>query len=143
MPEFVQPTLQAAKVLLEESSLPTADLSRGDMSNFLAIPNGEMLSGLIGLEIHPPYGLLRSLAIRRHARSRGLGKILVAAIEEKAKENTLEAMYLLTTTADDYFRALGYSAVSRGHVPQQIQQTAEFSSLCPDDAVVMVKFFVG
>lgn len=143
MPEFVQPTLQAAKVLLEESSLPTADLSRGDMSNFLAIPNGEMLSGLIGLEIHPPYGLLRSLAIRRDARSRGLGKILVAAIEEKAKANTLEAMYLLTTTADDYFRALGYSAVSRCHVPQQIQQTAEFSSLCPDDAVVMVKFFVG
>lgn len=139
MAEFFQPTMQAAKALLKQSDLPTADLAESDMGNFLAIGRDEALSGIIGLELHHPYGLLRSLAVGANAQGRGVGKRLVAAIEQLAIANHLKAMYLLTTTAELYFLSLGYSAVSRDKVPPQIQQTAEFSSLCPGDAVVMLK----
>lgn len=139
MTAFFQPTLQAAKTLLTESDLPTADLTAGAMSNFLASGNAEQLDGVVGLEFHRPYGLLRSLAISVDARGSGLGRALVSATEKLAIANRIQALYLLTTTAADYFEGLGYLVVRRESAPPQIQHTAEFSSLCPDDAVVMMK----
>jgi amino-acid N-acetyltransferase len=46
---------------------------------------------------------------------------------------------LLTTTAEDFFRALGYARIARELAPEAIRTTREFSSLCPASSVVMVK----
>jgi len=48
-------------------------------------------------------------------------------------------LYLLTTTAESFFQNFGYRTVERSLVPDLIQETVEFSSLCPDDATVMKK----
>jgi amino-acid N-acetyltransferase len=45
----------------------------------------------------------------------------------------------LTETAENFFRGLGYEAIDRRYVPEEIQQSAEFRSLCPASAVCMTK----
>jgi len=48
-----------------------------------------------------------------------------------------EAVWLLTTTAADYFAAFGFVPVERAAVPEPIRESAEFASLCPASAAVM------
>jgi amino-acid N-acetyltransferase len=46
---------------------------------------------------------------------------------------------LLTETAEGFFRAIGYEIIDRSHVPEKINQSAEFRLLCPASAVCMRK----
>jgi amino-acid N-acetyltransferase len=48
-------------------------------------------------------------------------------------------LYLLTTTADAFFRRLGYEQTARELAPPAIKATREFSSLCPSSSIFMVK----
>jgi amino-acid N-acetyltransferase len=48
-------------------------------------------------------------------------------------------LYLITTTAKDFFNRQGYCIIQREKSPEAIKETAEFSSLCPSTAVVMKK----
>ncbi|MCI0517368.1 MAG: hypothetical protein L0Y45_06000 [Woeseiaceae bacterium] len=48
-------------------------------------------------------------------------------------------LWLLTTGAEHYFEKLGFLAASRALAPPEIRQTTEFTSLCPDSAVLMSK----
>lgn len=50
---------------------------------------------------------------------------------------------LLTIDADKWFASLGYLTQSRDSAPAAIQSTAEFSSLCPGDAVLMKKLLAA
>jgi amino-acid N-acetyltransferase len=92
-----------------------------------------------GLERFGPVGLLRSLAVSTGARGRGLGRALVSAIEDEARSSGIADLYLLTTTADEFFSRLGYVRIARDETPVAIASTAQFSALCPSSAVVMRK----
>ncbi|NID14509.1 hypothetical protein [Luteibacter yeojuensis] len=48
-------------------------------------------------------------------------------------------LFLLTTTATDYFVERGYRRVDREEVPADIRSTRQFAGLCPASALVMVK----
>jgi arsenate reductase (thioredoxin) len=48
-------------------------------------------------------------------------------------------MYLLTETAQPYFEKKGFAAIPRNEVPLAVQQSAEFTHVCPDTAVAMQK----
>ena len=133
--------LDAARGWLEEAGLPTADLTPDHMNNFLvAAADGEPV-GLIGLEQFGNVGLLRSLVVDPSVRSGGVGRQLVAALEAKATGLGITELWLLTIDADPYFSRLDYVVTERTAVPVAIQSTAEFSSLCPGDAVLMRKKF--
>jgi amino-acid N-acetyltransferase len=56
-----------------------------------------------------------------------------------ATELKIREIYLLTTTAAEFFTHLGYRQVDRALAPAAIASTKEFSSLCPSTAVFMVK----
>ena len=64
---------------------------------------------------------------------------LVARLESEAKSSGIEALYLLTETADKYFAKKGYTAISREIVPVEIKSSSEFSHVCPVSAIVMKK----
>jgi SAM-dependent methyltransferase len=49
----------------------------------------------------------------------------------------LQDLYLLTTTAADYFRRFGFEVIERAEVPAAVQQSCEFASICPSTATVM------
>lgn len=101
--------------------------------------HAESLTGAIGLQSFDEVGLLRSLVVAQSARSAGCGSKLVRAVERIANETGVRELWLLTTTARDYFENRGFLAVGRELAPPAIRQTAEFTSLCPDSAVLMMK----
>ncbi len=45
----------------------------------------------------------------------------------------------LTTTAETFFKRLGYERIERSQAPLSIERTREFASLCPASSAFMVK----
>jgi amino-acid N-acetyltransferase len=125
--------------LLEQASLPTADLDEPAAVQFWIAMAVDRLVGAIGLERHGTDGLLRSLVVAPDHRSRGVGHALVAALERDARLAGIGQLVLLTQTAKPYFERLGFEVVARDTVPGPVQASAEFRSLCPASAVCMTK----
>lgn len=99
----------------------------------------DKLVGVIGLEIYGTVALLRSLAVVPAQRNNGRGKSLVKFAEEYAADHGIESLYLLTTTAGDFFSRLGYTNTAREDAPSSIKATSQFSGLCPASSVFMSK----
>ena len=133
----VESDLTTARKLLAAAGLPIADLTTEHLA-LIAEKDG-VVAGLIGLEQFKKTGLLRSLVIAEEFRNAGLGGVLVGALEQLACEKQIVELWLLTIDADDWFASLGYRTRSRDSAPAAIRSTAEFSSLCPGDAVLMKK----
>ena len=93
----------------------------------------------MGLEILEETGLLRSVAVDEAHRGTGLGKELVEAMEEHARKQGVQELYLLTETAEGFFAGLGYRKLSREDAPPGIAGTAQFAELCPASSCFMVK----
>lgn len=130
---------EAVKGLLCAAGLPVEDLCEQRMSDFLIAARGRSIVGVAGLEPFSQVGLLRSLVVDPGARAAGVGRLLVAEVEACASRRGIAELWLLTIDADRYFRALGYERQERREAPQAIRGTAEFSSICPGDAILMKK----
>ena len=124
------------RALLAANDLPTDDLDDPSIQLFGAL-DGQRLAGVVGLQILGRTGLLRSLAVDPAFRDRGLGSRLCDLVVEQARARALESLWLLTTTARDYFARRGFGVAPRDEVPPQIRGTAQFSSLCPTSATMM------
>jgi hypothetical protein len=72
-------------------------------------------------------------------RGSGLGKQLVYELESFAQRKGIKTIFLLTITARDFFRKLGYEVTHRAYVPASIAETEEFKSICPVSAVCLFK----
>ncbi len=126
---------------LGQAGLPTLDISE-EVLIFGLYDNEDLLVGTGGLELYPPYALLRSVSVKPSERSKGFGKYLVRGIETFARNKGVEHLYLLTTTAASFFENNGYQVSDRRNAPEAIQSTAEFSALCPSTAILMYKKLV-
>jgi amino-acid N-acetyltransferase len=110
------------------------------LQNFLvARTEDSKIIGAVGCEAYKEYGLLRSLVIHPSYRGFGLGRGLTTEMENCAQEKGMKTLYLLTTTAADYFPRLGFKITQRSSVPGGIAATEEFRNLCPSTAVCMCK----
>ncbi len=136
---FESPPLQKIIAFLTAEGLPTQDLADGLTGRFFAIGDQVSPHGIIGLETHGQYGLLRSLVVSSASQSKGAGTALVKHVEALACDLQLQEIYLLTETAESFFAKSGYEICARGDVAEPIKNSAEFSSLCPDSATVMKK----
>jgi amino-acid N-acetyltransferase len=122
--------------LLEANKLPLAGVPDTLEHFFVAEADGRAI-GTIGLEKYGQYGLLRSAAVASDWQGRGVGRTLVERLLDYSRSLDLTAIYLLTTTAEEYFPAFGFSAVSRSDVPLEVQESVEFTSACPASAAVL------
>lgn len=129
--------LPSALALLQAAELPTEDLSPEHLA-FVAEGEAGLL-GVIGVEIFGDIGLLRSLVVSPGGRNAGVGRELVTALELWATNQGTRQLWLLTIDASDYFSRRGFTARPRAEVPESIENSAEFSSLCPGDAILMCK----
>jgi len=129
----------AIRSLIKSCQLPYEDLNPADQRSFLVLRKKSELIGAIGIEPYRPDGLLRSLAVSKDYRDKGYGKALVERLEAVAVEQEIKTLYLLTTTAEAFFRSLDYLAIDRESAPPSIQHTAEFASICPGTAACMKK----
>jgi len=125
---------------LKEADLLTEDLPDGLPNFLLAKADGELV-GVAGLELFGPVGLLRSVAVSPVHRGKGIAGQMVEQLLAGADQQQLQEVYLITTTADRYFDRYGFTPVDRRQVPEAIQQTRQFSGLCPSSAIVMKRNF--
>ena len=125
--------------LLEGSSLPTSDLTDRDMTDFFYVGPANAPVGIIGVQFYGADALLRSLVVTSAHRTRGLGQRLVAHAEEHARERGAATVYLLTTTAEAFFRSRGYLVTPRESAPPAIRSTPEFAGLCPASSAFLSK----
>lgn len=131
--------MEDVRALLAACQLPVDDLTDDGRIGFHARFRDGRLIGVVGLEGQAPVGLLRSLAVEPSARGAGAAKALVSELEAAAAASGLEALYLLTETAQRFFARRGYVVVDRTRAPEAIRATREFSGLCPDSAQLMFK----
>lgn len=105
--------------------------------------DGTRVTGVIGLELLGKFALLRSLAVLVRFPGQGNASQLTKQVEEFARSREVEALNLLTTTAEDFFENRGYHRVDFDTVSAAVQETAEFQSLCPSIAICMHKYLNG
>jgi amino-acid N-acetyltransferase len=132
---FRSPTPPAVLRLLGDAKLPPPE----SFEHFFGCGEQELPQGVVGLEIYGNDALLRSLAVDPAARGRGCAGALVAQAEQYAQQRGVRRIYLLTTSAADFFARLGYKRLERDEAPGAIRTTSEFAALCPASSVFMVK----
>lgn len=147
MPDQVAPTISirsAAPVnvdavveLLKNAELPHEDVPHlfGDCFAIAVLNN--TIVGTAGVERLGDAGLLRSIAVRADQRGKGIGEALTRNRIEWAKARGITRIFLLTTTASEYFPRLGFEKVERESLPEEIRKSAQFTSLCPSSATAM------
>ncbi len=124
---------------LKQADLPhdEADLAKAEFFRFVTDDGG--LLGYGGFETYGPDGLLRSVVILESFRGWGFGLQFVKVLESLAKFNGISKLWLLTTTAEEFFVKCGYEKVERAAAPAAIKAANEFSGVCPDTAVCLTK----
>ena len=127
--------------LLKENALPVDDI--GDHTLLFGFMDDDALSGSAGLEVFGDCALIRSISIQKHLQGKGYGVILQKELEQVAQSKNIRCLYLLTTTAEGFFKKQGFNTIQRDEVPASIRSTSEFSSVCPTSAIVMKKILVN
>lgn len=131
--------LPALKALLDASGLPSSDLTEAHLKHFIILGQAGRVAGSVGIEPHGEDALLRSLAVETMLRGEGYGQRLLELMEERARDEGVQRMYLLTTSADNFFHHQGYEPVARDSVPDAIRGTSQFAGLCPASAACLLK----
>jgi len=125
--------------LLTLCGLPHEDITPEHLHHFWVIKERGEILGTVGLEIFGRSALLRSLAVDPRFRKRGFASELAKRAEDFAASLKIKELYLLTLTAESFFRKRGYQKTERNSVPSEIRGTTEFQSLCPASSVCMAK----
>lgn len=130
--------LDRVEALLESNDLPTRDVRAKPESFFVGEADGAFV-GIGGVERHGPAGLLRSVVVEESSRGQGYGAALCDALEERARADDVDTLYLLTTSAAGFFRARGYEPIDREDAAPAVRRSAQFTDLCPASATCMRK----
>ena len=133
------PALTRVVALLASAQLPTEDLTEAHCEHFFYAGSEQQPTGLVGLELFGDVGLLRSLVVARDRRGTGEGAALLEYAENQAREHGVHTLYLLTTTAENFFARHGYARIPRETAPRAIRATREFAGLCPASSAFMAR----
>jgi amino-acid N-acetyltransferase len=126
--------LPAVRHLLEAAHLPLDDVEE-TLSTMV-------VAGAAAVELYADGALLRSVVVSPVVQGQGVGHRLTEAALNIAQRCDMKAVFLLTTTAEQFFPRLGFEQISRADVPESVQASVEFQSACPASATVMRKQLV-
>jgi N-acetylglutamate synthase-like GNAT family acetyltransferase len=128
--------LEVIKALLLESGLPIAGVDE-NWKTFLIARDGDAPVGCGGAEAYQVVALIRSIAVKPDYRSHGIGRRLVRQLLDRLASRGLREFYLLTTTAEEYFKKRGFKTIDRDEVHPQLLSSREFQDACPSTATCM------
>jgi amino-acid N-acetyltransferase len=129
----------AAIALLKKNNLPTEDLDPG--KQLFVVEEGDNVVATVAVEYNYNDALLRSLSVSEEKRKSGIGAELVEFIEGYVQKQGVQRIYLLTTTAADFFSKRGYTIIDRNNIPEFIKNTKEYSTICSSSSTLMKKEF--
>lgn len=130
--------LPAVLGLLEAAHLPIEGLAAHGDTLLVAREDGAVVASA-GLEIYGDGALVRSVAVHAAHRGRGLGERMTLAALALAAQIGVPGVYLLTTTAAQFFPRFGFTPLTRDAVPDGVKTSIEFTSACPASAAVLWK----
>ena len=129
--------LPAIVSLLQENSLPIEDISLEKQELWIQQEEQE-IPAVCGIEQYGAYGLLRSFAVQKELQNKGLGTHMYEHVIKTCQDKGIACLFLLTTTAVNYFKSAGWHVISRVAVPAGVKQSEEFKSICPESATCMM-----
>jgi amino-acid N-acetyltransferase len=129
--------LSAVRALLDAAHLPLDGLDEQFGDGYAVAESEGTVIGAEGIETYADCGLLRSAVVHDAWRGRGIGDALTRDRLDWARSRGLREVYLLTTTAAEYFPRYGFTRVERGSAPAAVQRSREFAEACPQTAVTM------
>ena len=130
--------LDAVVRLLAGAGLAHDDL-RPDAMRLLVARAGSRVIGAIGAEVRAPDALLRSLVVAPDCRGAGVGDALVRRLDADAAAWGVQRWWLLTTTAERFFRTRGFVPVARAAAPESIRLTGQFTGGICASAVCLMR----
>ena len=122
---------------LRDADLPLDGLNDQFGDGYAIAESDGDIIGVEGIEVHGDDGLLRSAAVVPSWRGKGVGDALTRNRIDWARDHGLHALYLLTTTAGDYFPRFGFTKADRDVAPDAVRRSREFSEACPSTALFM------
>jgi amino-acid N-acetyltransferase len=91
-----------------------------NIRDFTVALHQDRLAGCGALHFYSPtMGEIRSLAVHDHAKKHGVGRRLVEALLEEARNYSLHAVFAFTYVVD-FFRKSGFREVERGELPLKV-----------------------
>lgn len=126
----------AVSSLLNEAELLIDDLDR-ELKNFIVGTIDDQLCAAGGLEVFGRIALLRSVVVAEQHRGRKTGSEIILALLAHAKALNIQHLYLLTRSAEQFFKGFGFNLIERDLAPKCISETSQFSELCPAKAALM------
>ena len=98
--------------------LPRTEFEMSEnIRDFSVAYNGEVLAGCGALHFYTPTSAeVRSLAVLPEMKQHGVGRAIVEALEEEARDNDLESIFAFTYVPQ-FFEKLGFAEVERGELP--------------------------
>ena len=132
-----QNSFSAAIELLKQNDLPTEDITPG--TQLFVVEEDDEVIATVAVEYDYNDALLRSLSVSEAKRGAGVGAELVSFIEDYVGRQGVENIYLLTTSAADFFSKRGYQLIDRDNVPEFIRKTKEYSVICASSSTLMKK----
>lgn len=122
--------------LLAAAQLPPDDAASWIDHFVVAERDGEVV-GAAGLELYGDSALLRSVVTANDVRGTGTGAALTNAAIEWARAMRIESVYLLTTSAGDWFPRFGFERITRDDVPAEVKASVQFQLVTCSTATVM------
>src|SRR5712692_7477173 len=101
--------------------LPRTEFEMSEnIRDFSVVYSGAQLVGCGALHFYTPTsGEVRSLAVDPTLKTRGIGRLIVDALQREAVENNLHALFAFTYVPD-FFRKVGFREVERGALPLKV-----------------------
>ena len=131
--------LEGVRRLLETCALPDAGVGDQWPVAYVVVKEHQHVVASAGLESYGGDGLLRSLAVAAHLRGIGLGARLLHDRLNTAKQLGMSRVFLLTTTAADFFLNHGFVPAERGSANSALRSSPEFTTACPATATCLVR----
>lgn len=117
------------KELLRVTHLPTVGAKKA-ADCFLIADNGQVI-GILGVLYEGEKALLRSFAVSPLYRCKGIGGLLLTAMLQELKTQNIQEVYLLTETAADYFKRIGFGEIARKAMPENLLKESGLDQACP------------
>ena len=130
--------LPSILALLSQVQLPHDGVAENINAFLVARDESSRLVATIGLERHGNTGLLRSAAVAPEFQGCGIGSRLTEQLLERATNNGVERVVLLTTTASEFFaRRFGFCETSRNAFDRELAASSEWNLPRCSSAVCM------